>query len=171
MWKKDEPAPARRRTSPPAAPSPSPAAPRHAEPPREPATIGASINLRGELSGEEDLFIQGRIEGMVSLPKHSVVIGKTGQIRADVRAKSIRVEGEVVGNLFGEEEVLVASSGRLQGNITSPRVTLENGCRFKGSIDMEGKAPREDGRPPGKEDRQEKGGRAQNELRPEPARA
>jgi cytoskeletal protein CcmA (bactofilin family) len=150
MWKKDEPAPAPAPTPyTPAASSPSPppaaaSTARHHEPAREQATIGASIALRGDLTGEEDLLIQGRIEGTVTLAKHTVVVGKSGNVKADIRAKSIRVEGEVLGNLYGEEEIVICVSGRVQGNVTSPRVTLENGCRFKGSIDMDAKGVREE---------------------------
>lgn len=143
MWKKDEsaPAPAPNAYHPPATPS-APAPARGYAETREaapPATIGASIALRGDLTGEEDLLVAGRVEGTITLPKNTVVIGKTGQVKADVRAKSVRVEGEVIGNLFGEEDVVISASGRVQGNVTSPRVTLENGSRFKGSIDMEAK--------------------------------
>ena len=84
-----------------------------------------------------------------------------------------RTGGKVFGNLFGGEEVLVSASGRLQGNITCPRVTLENGCRFKGSIDMESKPTGQEARPAREERpaRDEKASR-QNELHPaEPARA
>src|SRR5688500_12559511 len=125
MWKKDEPAPASPQTA--YAPTASPAAPppaatrHHSEPPREagsPATIGSSIALRGDLTGEEDLLIQGRIEGTITLAKHTVVVGKSGNVKADIRAKSIRVEGEVLGNLFGEEEIIICVSGRVQGNVT-----------------------------------------------------
>jgi cytoskeletal protein CcmA (bactofilin family) len=68
---------------------------------------------------------------------HRVTVGDKGRIKADVRAKSIHVAGEVEGNLFGDDEVVLRESGRLLGNITAPRVTLEDGSKFKGSIDME----------------------------------
>lgn len=103
----------------------------------EQATIGPSITITGDLSGEEDLMIQGHVNGEVRLPKNKVTIGSSGRVKADVYGKSIRVEGQVKGNLYGEEDVVVRTSGRVQGNIVGPRVTLENGANFKGSIDME----------------------------------
>ena len=88
----------------------------------------------------------------ITVPAHSVTIGATGHVKAQVRARSITVEGEVEGDLLGEEDVVVRPSGSVLGNIISPRVTLESGCRFKGSIDME-KGPaakKSEQRPPAK---------------------
>lgn len=104
---------------------------------RSVATIGPSILVKGDLSGEEDLLVQGRVEGKISLRQNNVTIGQNGRIKADVHGKSIRVEGEVKGNLYGDREIVICASGRVQGNLISPRVTLENGSKFKGSIDME----------------------------------
>ncbi|MDX1501440.1 MAG: polymer-forming cytoskeletal protein [Thermoanaerobaculia bacterium] len=101
------------------------------------ATIGPSIAVKGDLSGEEDLMIEGRIEGEIRLQKNSVTVGKSGRVKADIYGRSIGVEGEVRGNLYGDHEVVIRASGRVQGNIVSPRVILENGSKFKGSVDME----------------------------------
>jgi cytoskeletal protein CcmA (bactofilin family) len=103
----------------------------------ERATIGPSIAIQGDVTGEEDLVIQGRVDGKVDLKQHSVTVGKNGRVRADVYGRTITIEGEVQGNLYGEEQIVVRQSGRVEGNITAPRVTLEDGARFKGSIDME----------------------------------
>ena len=104
---------------------------------QEQATIGPSIKIDGNLSGEEDLVIQGHVDGEIRLPKNKVTIGSSGRVKADIYGKSIRVDGQVKGNLYGDEDVVVRASGRVQGNIVGPRVTLENGANFKGSIDME----------------------------------
>lgn len=104
---------------------------------REQAVIGPSITMKGDLVGEEDLVIQGKVEGTIHLNQFSLTIGKNGRVRADIYAKVIRVEGEVDGNLFGEEQVIVRKTGHVKGNITAPNVALEEGCRFKGSVDME----------------------------------
>ncbi|HKI86242.1 MAG TPA: polymer-forming cytoskeletal protein [Thermoanaerobaculia bacterium] len=101
------------------------------------ATIGPSISITGELSGEEDLIIDGRIEGKVNLEKQNVTVGKAGRVKADIVAKNIQVEGQVEGNLLGEEGVVIHQSGKVKGNIVAPRVSLENGSKFKGAIDME----------------------------------
>jgi len=128
-WKRNEP------QQPTATPSPEPARP--SPRPRESATIGASIRIKGDLSGDEDLLIQGQIQGQIKLKSHNVTVGPSGRVRADIQGRVIRVEGEVDGNLFGEEEIVIRSSGRVQGNLQAPRVTLENGSNFKGSIDMD----------------------------------
>lgn len=129
VWKKNEETPQ------PVTPSPAPA-PR-AQTPRPASVIGPSIRIKGDLTGKEDLVIQGNIEGEVRLKANNVTVGKDGRIRADIYGRSVHVEGEVKGHLFGEQEVVIRASGKVQGDIVSPRVVLENGSNFKGSIDME----------------------------------
>src|SRR5213594_2798570 len=111
-----------------------------AEPRKEGATIGPSIAIKGDLSGDEDLIIQGRVEGKIDLKQNNITIGKNGRVKADVYGKVICIEGEVERNLFGQDQIVVRSSGNVRGNITAPRVALEDGSRFKGSIDMEPRA-------------------------------
>ena len=103
------------------------------------ATIGPSIAIKGELTGQEDLEVQGKVEGSITLKKHRVLVSETGRVNADIHAKSIRVGGEVKGNLLGEDEVIILHTGRVEGDIKASRVTLEDGSKFKGSIDMEPK--------------------------------
>ncbi len=103
---------------------------------KEQAVIGPSISIKGELSGEEDLMIQGRVEGTIDLKKNNVTVGRTGHIKADIYGKVISIEGEVQGNLFGEEKIVVRESGVVRGNMRTPRFSLEDGAKFKGSIDM-----------------------------------
>jgi cytoskeletal protein CcmA (bactofilin family) len=116
-------------------PNPSP------EPKRsgERATIGASIIIKGDLSGGEDLVIEGRVEGKVDLKQHNVTVGRNGRVKADIFGKVITIEGEVDGNVFAQEQAILRQSGAIRGNITAPRVVLEDGSRFKGTIDMEPK--------------------------------
>jgi|SRR6185295_2555142 len=125
-----------------AAPNPAPVS---SEPPRrtERATIGPSIFIKGDLSGEEDLVIEGRVEGKVDLKQNNVTIGKNGRVKADLFGRVVTIEGEVDGNVFAREQAILRQSGAIRGNITAPRVVLEDGSRFKGSIDME--PPRETG--------------------------
>ena len=105
--------------------------------PGECATVGPSIRIQGDMTGEEDLLVQGRIEGTVSLKNNLVTVGKDGHVNATVDARVIKIEGTVEGDLHGNEQVIVSRSGNVRGNIVAPRVTLEDGCRFKGSIDMD----------------------------------
>ena len=85
---------------------------------RETASIGPSISIKGDLTGEEDLVIEGRVDGKVDLKQNSVTIGRNGRIKADIYGKDIFVEGEVQGNLCGHERVVVKSTGNVLGNIT-----------------------------------------------------
>ena len=104
---------------------------------KERALIGASISIKGNLSGEEDLIVQGQVSGTISFLGHSVTIGKQGRAKADVYGKIISIEGEVEGNLFGEERIAIRKSGNVRGDLHTPQVIMEEGCRFKGSIDMD----------------------------------
>jgi len=103
------------------------------------AIIGPSIHIEGQLTGEEALIIQGRVEGTIDLKDNDLTIGSNGTIKADVYAKNIRVEGELKGDLHGKERVHISTTGKVTGNIFSTRVSIEDGARFRGSIDMEGK--------------------------------
>jgi cytoskeletal protein CcmA (bactofilin family) len=100
-------------------------------------TMGPTIKIKGDLSGEEDFLIQGQVDGTINFKKNNLTIGEKGRIQADVSAQSINVEGELQGDLQGEERVTIAKSGKVRGNIVAPRVILEDGAMFKGSIDME----------------------------------
>ncbi len=102
---------------------------------KEQAVIGPSISIKGELSGEEDLMIQGRVEGKIDLKKNNVTVGRNGHIKGDIYGKIISIEGEVQGNLFGEENIVIRESGVVRGNMRTPRFSLEDGAQFKGSID------------------------------------
>jgi cytoskeletal protein CcmA (bactofilin family) len=104
------------------------------------ATIGPSITIRGDISGDEDLVVLGNVEGTIDLKDQNVTIGQGGRVKADVVGNTVTVEGEVDGNLRGEEQVILRGSSRVEGNVAAPRVTLEDGAVFKGSIDMGTKA-------------------------------
>lgn len=119
-------------------PSPSPSAGR-----RDVAVIGASIRINGDLQGDEDLLIQGQVKGTVQLKNNSLTVGEKGSVKANVYAKSVTVEGQMEGDLYGSENVNIRRSANVKGNIVSPRVCLEDGAKFKGSIEMDPEALRE----------------------------
>ncbi len=104
---------------------------------REPATIGTSIRINGDLTGDEDLIIDGNVEGTINLEKSNLTIGTNGRIKANIHAKSVIVEGELRGDIIAKEKVVLRRTGNMRGNIVAPRVTLEDGAMFKGSIEME----------------------------------
>jgi cytoskeletal protein CcmA (bactofilin family) len=145
VWKRNEnefaPPPSTPAPTPPPVQSPAPpVATRAPEAPRQTrvaATIGPSIAIKGDVTGEEDLIVEGRIEGKILLKANSVTIGRNGRVKANVYANSIMVEGEVEGDLIGKDEVVIRQSGKVKGNVAAPRVVLDSGARFQGSIDME----------------------------------
>jgi cytoskeletal protein CcmA (bactofilin family) len=105
------------------------------------AVIGPSLDLQGELSGNEDLLIEGRVQGRIQLPQNAVTIGAKGRVSAQVLARLISIEGEVDGNLVAEELIMLKKSARVRGDLVAPRVVIEDGARFKGTIDMEPAKP------------------------------
>lgn len=125
--------------SPAATPTPTASRPASSVARRERAVIGESITIQGDLSGEEDLTVLGRVQGTVDVKSNSVTIGESGHVKADVYGKTIIVEGRVEGNLFGGEQIVLRATGDVRGNLTAPRVSLEDGAQFKGAIDMEPK--------------------------------
>jgi|SRR6185436_2361243 len=99
--------------------------------------IGQTIFIKGELTGTEDLTIEGRVEGKIELKDHNLTIGPNGKIKADVYAKSIVITGELLGNAFASEKVEITNAGILKGDIVSPRIVIADGAQFKGSVDMD----------------------------------
>jgi len=101
--------------------------------------IGQSIHIKGELTGNEDLTIEGKVEGKVFLKDHNLTIGANGKLVAEVQAKTVMVLGEVTGNITADDKVEVAATGTMRGDIQAPRVVLADGAKFKGAIDMDSK--------------------------------
>jgi len=134
MWKKDE------ATGMEPQGVDTPPRPTHAARPSSPAgsraVIGPSITIRGEVSGDEDLLIQGRVEGSVDLELHAVTVGGEGRVNANITARIVTVEGEVEGDLKAKEQVILRGSARVKGDLTAPRVVLEDGANFRGLVDM-----------------------------------
>ena len=144
MWKRDE------SVKPAAPPAPSPAAaptasvgaaPSASEPRaqlgRDMVNIGKSVIIKGELSGSEDLTIEGHVEGRIDLKGNVLTIGPNGKIKAEVFAKAVVVLGEVTGNVTASEKVDIRDNGSVDGDIASPRVAIAEGAHFRGSVDMQ----------------------------------
>jgi cytoskeletal protein CcmA (bactofilin family) len=144
MWKRDESV---KPTPPPPAPAAPPAAASPAAAPQtgdkrpqigsDKVNIGKSVVIKGELSGSEDLTIEGHVEGRIELRDNVLTIGPNGKIRAEVFAKSVVVLGEVVGNVTASEKVDIRDAGSVDGDIVSPRVAIAEGAHFRGSVDMQ----------------------------------
>lgn len=101
--------------------------------------IGKSVVIKGELNGSEDLTIEGQVEGTIQLRDHVLTIGANGKIKAQVFAKAVIVQGEVVGNVTASEKVEIKDNGSVDGDIVSPRVAIAEGAHFRGSVDMQRK--------------------------------
>ncbi len=129
MWEKKEDETAK--------PESSPSGKSPMEQLKERTIIGPSISIKGTLSGKEDMIIQGRVEGKIDLKKNNITVDKSGSIKGDIYGKSITIEGEVEGDLFGEKRIVLQPSGVVRGDMRSPAVHLEEGAKFKGNIDME----------------------------------
>lgn len=99
--------------------------------------IGKTISIKGDITGEESLVIEGRIDGTISLKNNDLTVGQSGVVNANITASVVRIDGEVKGDIVGIEKVVISKTGKVRGNIVGPRVTLEDGAKFKGSIDMD----------------------------------
>ena len=105
--------------------------------PQAVAVIGLGINVSGEISGNEDLFIDGKVEGTIDLRDNVVSVNQSGEVRANITASTVNVSGRVVGDIVGIEHVVLTKSAWVVGNVIAPRVNLESGGRFKGTIDTD----------------------------------
>lgn len=110
------------------------------------AIIGESITIEGELTGSEDLTIQGNVEGSVNLNDHAVTVGPDGKVEADIEARVITVEGHVVGDLDADDQIVLEGTARVEGDLSAPRVNLEDGSYFRGAVDMGEKKSKGGGR-------------------------
>jgi len=102
-----------------------------------PVNIGKSVIIKGELTGSEDLTIEGHVEGKIELRQNVLTIGPNGKIKAQVFAKSVIILGEVTGNVTATEKVDLRDNGSVDGDIAAPRVAIAEGAHFRGSIDMQ----------------------------------
>jgi cytoskeletal protein CcmA (bactofilin family) len=107
-----------------------------ATPTSEQATIGKSLVIKGEVSGSESLYIDGKIEGAINLPGNRVTIGRNGQVAANIAAREIVVLGKVRGNCQASDRVDIRSEGSLTGDVIAARISIEDGAFFKGGIDI-----------------------------------
>jgi len=100
------------------------------------ATIGKSLRVKGTLGGQEDVYVDGEVEGNIELEDNTLTVGPNGNINADVKAKNITVLGRLTGNVFAGERIEIRKTGSLEGDVTSRRIVIEDGAVFRGSIDI-----------------------------------
>ncbi len=106
------------------------------------AHIGKSVIVKGELSGSEDLYLDGEVEGMIELHGHSLVIGPNGRVRARIQARDVIIHGKIDGNVQAMERVELRQSAVVVGDIVTRRIVMEEGAYFKGKIDVQKEAPK-----------------------------
>jgi cytoskeletal protein CcmA (bactofilin family) len=104
--------------------------------PVEQATIGRSLIIKGDVSGAESLFIDGRIEGTINFPEHRVTVGRSGNVAANITAKEVVIMGKVQGNVDCEDRLDIRSEGVLAGDVTTHRISVEEGAILKGGIEV-----------------------------------
>ena len=105
------------------------------------ATIGKSVVVKGELSGSEDLVVDGEVEGSIALRGQSLTIGPNGRVRANIEARNVILHGRVDGDIHASERVELRKSASLSGDITTARISIEDGAFFKGTIDIQKPEP------------------------------
>ena len=122
----------------PGVPSSSPTAIRSTVPAaRSMACLGSTFTIKGEISGDEDLQIDGKVEGPVSLRNHRLTVGRGAQLNSEINAREVVVYGEAIGNIRVRDRVEIKKNGEVIGDITTARLSIEDGAYFKGSIEIE----------------------------------
>jgi cytoskeletal protein CcmA (bactofilin family) len=104
------------------------------------ANIGKSISIKGDLTGNEDMVIEGKVEGKVDLPNNELTVGANGEVKAELNATAVVIVGRVIGNVVGIDRVEIQSTGRVEGNVTAPKLTVAEGAQLDGAIQMSGTA-------------------------------
>ena len=104
---------------------------------QDPTPIGPSVHISGHIRGEEDLIVYGHVEGTINIGERLLIVTKEGRVDADVTARVITVEGRVEGTLTASEQIIVRRSGQVRGSISAPRIALDFGCAFSGSIETD----------------------------------
>ena len=136
MWEKKEPEKDRFEPQPVRAEAPRTVAAPAFQSKTAHANIGQSLFIKGEVTGSEDLMVEGRVEGRIDLRDHNLTIGANGRVHAEIHAKNITIVGEVTGNVVADEKVDLTDTARLVGDIRAPRISISDGAQFKGSVDM-----------------------------------
>ena len=100
------------------------------------ATVGKALFFKGEITGSESLFIDGKVEGTIALPGNRVTVGRNGQVASNITAREIVIMGKVRGDVTASDRVDIRAEGALTGNVTAARISIEDGAFFKGGIDI-----------------------------------
>jgi cytoskeletal protein CcmA (bactofilin family) len=110
------------------------------------AQIGKSLVIKGELSGSEDIYVDGQVEGSIALKGNSLTVGPNGQVKASVEAKGVIVQGKLEGNVAASDRVELRKSAVMTGDISTQRIAIEEGAYLKGKIDIQGRSEKAAGK-------------------------
>jgi cytoskeletal protein CcmA (bactofilin family) len=110
---------------------------------RASARLGSSLHVKGEISGSEDLLIDGSVEGLIQLDERKLTVGATAKVTADIIAREVVVYGTVKGNLRAKDRIEIKKDGSVNGDLTTSRIMIEDGAYFKGSIEIDKTADKE----------------------------
>jgi cytoskeletal protein CcmA (bactofilin family) len=113
----------------------------------EQASIGKGLSIKGEITGTESLFIDGKVEGSISIPGNRVTVGKNGNVTASISAREIVVLGKLKGNVSATDRVDIRAEGALTGDVAAARISIEDGAFFKGGIDIRKPDAKPDAKP------------------------
>lgn len=103
-------------------------------PPEKYAKIGKTLDIVGEISGQENISIEGRFQGKISLDQNDVFIEHNATVKAEIHAKNVQIRGQVEGNVFAAEKVHIEKDGHMNGDIFASRISIDDGAQFKGSV-------------------------------------
>jgi cytoskeletal protein CcmA (bactofilin family) len=103
---------------------------------RSQASIGKSLKVKGSITGTEDLYVDGQVEGTIRLEQNSLTVGPNGDVDADIFAKDIVIEGKVTGNVNAVDRIDIRKTGSLNGDLSAARIVIEDGAVFRGSVDI-----------------------------------
>lgn len=109
------------------------------------ARLGSSLHVKGEISGNEDLLIDGTVEGLITLDERKLTVGASAKVTADIIAREVVVYGTVKGNLRAKDRIEIKKDGSVNGDLTTARIMIEDGAYFKGSIEIDKTADKESG--------------------------
>ena len=102
--------------------------------PRSIARLGPSLFLKGELSGEEDIVIEGQYKGKIDLANHNLLVGRGAKVKADIRVKNITINGTVEGNIDASGRIFISKEGQMKGDLKAPKISIMEGAKFKGGV-------------------------------------
>ncbi len=105
--------------------------------PRSIARLGPSLFLKGELSGEEDVVIEGQYKGKIDLVNHNILVGRGAEVEGNIRVKNITINGAVEGNIYASGKIFISKEGQMKGDLKAPKISIMEGAKFKGCVRIE----------------------------------